>query len=237
MPYHLGKVALTAILVLGSSISAEANVVLYSTFGPGDSYNCCQGTTVSGAASISGYNALGQQFSVPVTATVSTIELALFVFNSPFISRPVDDSLQIALNADNGGRPGSILESYVIGNLPFVPAQIVEIASTTKTLLLSDKFYWITAVPLTDTTTGGWNDSLPIVTGLSIQSNDPNFATGTPGDFSTGQGAFRITGTIPEPATLTLFGVWLFGLRLARSRTRFTLAFGRRIRRFVQGFL
>ena len=194
-------------LMIGTFGRAQAGIILYSTFGPGNSFIASQGLTISGVAAVTnpGYNAVANQFSVPTSAALDTMELALFTF-SP------NDSVAVELRADSAGRLGAILESYTLTNLPFVSAEIVTVKSITHTELLTSSLYWLAVVPLTDTTLGGWNDNSIEAHGLTIQSHDGDFLTGTPGDFQPlGQSAFRITG-IPEPASITLLGVGLLAL-------------------------
>ncbi len=87
--------AAVLMLTIGASGHTQA-LVLYSTFGPGDSFKTTQGLTISGSNAISGVDADANQFSVATNARLGSIELGLFVF-SP------DSSVSIEFRADNAG--------------------------------------------------------------------------------------------------------------------------------------
>jgi hypothetical protein len=202
---------------LGTAWPANADIILFSNFGPGDSFTTSQGVTVSGSPTF--FLADANQFIPTITAGVERIDVALFVFGP-------SDSVILQLRADNLGRPGTVLESYTLADLPFVPAKVVSANSTLRTTLFAGTPYWIAVVPGSETTLGGWNDSLGS-NGLSIQSGDPDFITGFVGEFSTGQSAYRVVG-VPEPGSLSLAGsatitlLCLWRSRRARGKTEST---------------
>jgi hypothetical protein len=197
-------------LMIAAAARAEASLI-FSTFGPGDSFNTTLGFTVSGASSISGYNADANQFTPTTTAALGTIEVALFVFGP-------GDSVIVELTTDSAGRPGTVLESYTLTNLPFVPAQIVSIHSTLHTTLVGGTPYWLAILPGTSSTSGGWNDNSINAQGLFLQSHDPGLVTGPIQTLN--QSAFRLM-SAPEPSTLLLFVSGLAGLgRISWRRHR-----------------
>jgi hypothetical protein len=84
---------------------------IIDTLGKGDAYNCCSGWTVSNAQSATG---LQQWIAFPFTptanATVTEIVEAIGYAAGT-------DSVTVALLADNGGVPGTVLEEKSVGNL------------------------------------------------------------------------------------------------------------------------
>jgi hypothetical protein len=92
-------------------IAPAGKTKIIDTLGKGDAYNCCEGWTLANPQSVV---ALQQWIAYPITptadATVTEIVEAIGYVAG-------DDSVTVALLADNGGTPGAVLESKKIGNL------------------------------------------------------------------------------------------------------------------------
>ena len=149
-------------MICAVALPANADTI-FSTFGPDGSFDCCGGYAISGSKTVSGYNANANQFTPTITASVAMIERALFAFDL------AEDSVTVQLRADVGGRPGSVLESYTLTNMPSF-AEIRLVNSTVRSRLNAGTAYWLSVLPGTETTLGGWTDAWPFLTGTTKAS-------------------------------------------------------------------
>jgi len=211
-------VAMIAVFLVTSGV-ARASAIVYSTFGPGDSYS----TAVANAVSSSGSelhleNIVAEGFTPAATYTLDGIRLtASYDSGSP-------NELDVALQADTSGQPSGIpLESWVFTNLP-TSASILSAASGLHPTLAAGIQYWLVAsVPGAGSTFDSWFRSDPAVFGMTAGSHNGE-ATWlvSPGQIQT---AFEIDGTpvrtstVPEPATLTLTALGSIGV-VRRYRRR-----------------
>ena len=178
-----------------SSMSASASLI-YSTFGPGDSYSN------DGSASIGGTKAFPGGFqSVANGFTVSGSDFQLGKIEVATVLGSGANSLDVSLAADNGGTPGAVLESFSLsGLMTGFPGGILSLSSTTHPLLLQGSSYWVVVEAGAADTAAGWLDALPHVDGKHAWNNGSGWQTAA---IDIGQQAFRVS-AIPEPATMSL---------------------------------
>jgi hypothetical protein len=199
-----------------SGAPANAEAILFSTFGPGNSFD-------EEVASFFGFDDGSERsfhFSramplVPSsTATLRTIDLALqfpFVFSA--------GTLVVNLFADDGGLPGQVLETFT-RTQPHGPG-VLSLRSAAQPVLESGRTYFVEA------TTNGVAD------GLWFHSTETLFPSVDVfridhGPWQTGRraftAAFRIIGDpapIPEPTTVLLLGgAVIVGAVRVRGRMR-----------------
>jgi exosortase sorting signal-containing protein len=192
--------AACAILLLGSAVSAAD--VIYTTFGPGDTYDTSSGWSIGGV----GVMSQGLQFTPASGGTVQTIEIAAFQ-----VAGGTD--LNVSLMTDAAGQPDSVLETVQIGPFAAIPS-IQSASSVIKPLLNSGTKYWLVVSPINASDDFGWNRNVTLPPAPNAQRS----GTAPWVLFSDFQGAMRITGATPTGVavpTLSTWGMVMLALLLA----------------------
>lgn len=178
--------------------------VVYSNFGLGMSFDNDpnDGWGINGFIDPNGgQQAIGEQFTPTGNYTFTDAQVAVALSGGP-------DSIDVFLQADSNGVPGTVIEEIPISGLG-PTAAILTATSGLFPALTKGTPYWLTLVAGADGVVAGWNLN-------SIGDVSAAFAftdAGTPvGPWDTGvlqiRGAFEIDGTqlVPEPSTLLLLG-------------------------------
>lgn len=196
--------------------------VIFSNFGPDDSYNNSFGDTVGSPATALPEPPLpatesASAFMPATNYALDSIELGMVYFSGV-------NALNISLASDSLGEPGTILETiHFPGSVPgpLAPQSPIFAASVDRPLLTMGNQYWVIA-SATSATHMAWQlnttgDVGPI--GARVEGGD--WTT-----FSDLRGGMRISGTavaaIPEPSTYALMlaglGVVVFAAKRARRK-------------------
>jgi len=188
--------ALAVICVI--CIPAAADTI-YNNFDAGDSYNCCNGWTVSGHGSPPGQFITANSFTAGATGFVTQIDLAVGVVTG-------DGGATAALYTVDNGIPGTLLGSWdfvahqTFGNCCAI--ETIDISGGPQLTSGTDYFMVLTADNIT---WDAWNYNTTGATGLDLYSQDDGQTWNSNG--VTTIGAFRIEGTeVPEPGTLVMLG-------------------------------
>jgi hypothetical protein len=119
-------------------------------------YWCCEGYTITGSGSVVGEQfADGMPFTPSVNATVTLIGVAVGYVTG-------DEEVQVTLNADSGGLPGSVLGSFTASTLPtFGDCCSTVVQSITGVPVTAGTQYWVVVQTssATSTTWDAWNDN------------------------------------------------------------------------------
>jgi hypothetical protein len=153
-------IACGALIVLLGVNSLQAGVV-FSTLGPGDSYDTSVGWTIGFSGSE--YDQ-GNQFSISTGTPqrLDSIELAISLVQGT-------NSVDVWLMADNAGEPGAIIEAFNFTNMGTFGSDnpLLVGNSVLNPILNPGEDYWLIAsAPSEDDTWAAWNKSQPEVTGL-----------------------------------------------------------------------
>ena len=207
-------------LLLAAPAVAHADTI-FSNLGLGNSYNTILGNPVGDGLDGSGFNyAEGNRFSAGVTATLSSITLALSCAVCP-----VGGSLTANLTQNSGSQPGAVLESFSIlgsalgalgNNNP-----VITLDSVLHPTLSLGTHYWLT-VSGPETSAVAWNWNVTGDVSPEAISGDGGASWFAPSGLT--PGAYAIDATrvaVPEPGTVWLLTtgiVALGGFRLKRLR-------------------
>jgi hypothetical protein len=189
-------------------------VVVFNSFGPGNTYLTTVGWGVSGASTSGGYRGQAEWFVPDISGDLDTIQLAMFRSQGSGLSN-------IYLSGDNGGIPGTILESFL--NV-FSPGGLLTLNSTIQSFLQAGDKYWISAQPADSTTVSGWYENNQDYTpGFAFERSPGGWSAFTDTAHSPPSGVMRVSVTpVPESlgfsiVGLTFLGVCLFARRYAKD--------------------
>ncbi len=215
IPKPLFMIVIAAVVALATAGAARADQIIFSNFGPGMTFDTNHGYTVAGSGA-QGTAVIANRFTATSNLSFISAQLALGLSSgSPSI-------LQVLLETDAGGLPGSIIETINVNIGPFPPGGVVTAMSVLNPLLTSGANYWLVVYAPGSNTAAEWNFSLGDVPTLNnFASNQIPSATG-PWTFAAGpvRSAFQINGNspVPEPATLLLLGPALAVMALRERR-------------------
>jgi len=193
---------------------ASHGAVIFTDFGPGDSYATTQGWVIGGPAGV-GPVTPAMPFDVSGgSCTFGMLELAA---GRVFGTNRVD----VSLMDDAAGVPGTTLESFTFTDAlgPFGQLNpLLAASSVLRPTLLDGHRYWLEVVPGATDTFAGWNlNGAGMVGGAASQGGGPWTWVDVP------RAAFRISGApIPEPPAglLVAAGLGLLGAFAGARRLR-----------------
>lgn len=185
-------------LALVATRSAEA-VVLFDTFGPGDTFEPTVGTVIAD------FQWVAAQFDPVQSAQLTSVEVPLFN------DQGAADAT-VTIYADSAGVPGAILDSATLSGFT---DGIVTALMTGGVLLNTGTNYWI-GLSANSPNAQAWRFTDPDVAGRRALSN--NQGASWVGFDSTETTAFRVNGSVPVPATLALVGLGLAGIGYGRRQ-------------------
>lgn len=210
MTKRIQLVGLFALIACIVSIPANADIVVFSTFGPNYEYDWHSAYHISGPQSecvqpAGGCNNFSWQFTPAVTVPLEQIDLALVWHSGPNL-------LKLELTVDNNDNPGTVLETWTLGPLlGFGDNPPLTALSVLHPQLIAGVKYDIVALP-TDDQWAGWNLNDQGIFGYSLISRD----YGASWELFGGPplAAFDVVGT-PECGTFVMLGsslITVFGV-------------------------
>jgi PEP-CTERM motif-containing protein len=212
MKFNLRHTVVIAALSVTLPALCKADIV-YSNLGPGNTYQPLTEWTVGET----GFDSV-IAFGIRPTANYSLTEIDVGLTYIGGIN-----SIILNLLTDADGQPGTLIESWTVGNLPFFGSTNNTLQSVTTVgvvPLVAGTQYWVQASPGGGPFTWGvWNQNSTGATGPFYLTE-----TGLPPESGTNTvGALQILGTptsvVPEPGSVQLLGLVLLSLVLRRRRS------------------
>jgi hypothetical protein len=208
------KGRLTAVLVLMGTAAAApvfADVVIYSDFGAGDSWDDGHAWVI-GTFLNEPNQVVGASFTTTTSIQFADAQLALLSNGQTGSGTTAD----VYLESNSGGDPGSILDTLVEQS-PISNGIVTFDCSLCPTLSAATT-YWIVTAPGNGQTF--WFNNNTGVIGAALSESD----TGPWSDDSThASGAFEVDGSVspvPEPNSLALLWTLAAGMGFAARRKR-----------------
>lgn len=211
---------IAAMAGLGLAAEPAAATTIYSTFGPGNTFNCCSGTVVTGVLTSGDVFMEAGGFTSPFDADLEQIDIALTWNGGP-------NTALVSLYTDGGGLPGTAIASWIASGFPDWNSNPTTGAATisgiTGVHLTAGTTYYLVAGPVdpSDDTWLAWNYNDQGVVGL--QANFQNGHWYPAYDWT--QYAFDVLGTatpappsVPEPASIALMIGGIAGVVRLRRR-------------------
>ena len=195
---------------------SRADVILFTNFGAGFSYNTSGGNFVGNAFDGNNY-AEGDTFTPTTSDDFTSLDIALScAFACP-------DNLTVSLDANNAGVPGAKLESFTVagtslGALGVNNAPVVLNSVGPPVLLTAGTQYWVTvSSDLNDSIAWNWNSTGD----TSSEAISPDGGTTWFAPSGLTPGAYQVNGvppvtTVPEPGALWLLATALLLLALGK---------------------
>jgi hypothetical protein len=185
---HLILCSLLFLLLTTGQLQA---MLVYSTFGSGDSYNTSGGASIGNSGD---YDLANKFFFTGDTSyKLNSIELA--------VGMHAGDEIDVWLMSGTNN-PNAIIDTFNFTSIPSGPSILMS-SSSTKPILTPLTSYWLVASAPDTSTWAYWCDSKPIVTG----TRKVRAGTGSWNPSGTTLSAFRIKGApyvIPVPGAILL---------------------------------
>lgn len=183
-------------------------IVVYNSFGASNSYLTSTAWGVEGGSAISGYRGQAEFFTPSVSGTLTSIQLAMFKSKGSGLCN-------FSVAQDNGGTPGTILESFTD---VLSPNGLLTLTSITQPLLQAGVEYWICAEPADATTVSGWYyNNQGIANGFAFERAQWSWAP-ISAPYAPDSGVFSVTvNFVPDQIStaallaLALGGCWFVG--------------------------
>ena len=187
--YASASILTLALACLGAS-SANASTVLFSSFGPGDTFDMSSGWSIGGP----GACVQGLQFTPTESGVVETIEIAAFRLAG-------GTAVKLTLMSDAGDQFGSVLETLPI--CCFGDAASIQLAhSVLQPMLTGGTKYWLVVSPVAAGDDFGWSRNFAPPFLLNAQQ-----CFGAPWNINPSwRGTMRISSDTSTPTKATTWG-------------------------------
>lgn len=202
------SLAISALVVLVALSTPASADIVFSNFGPGNSYDVSSGWVAAGpTAEFDASSEWAFAFTPSGNFTLTQIDVAISNSEAPI-------SVTLSLDHASGGLPGATIESWTITDLPIfgVPPIVVQtVTPVSPVSLVSGTEYWLAASAAGDTI-DAWNFALAGPNAPAALNTGSGWAlqTLTPPEFS---GAFDVEGSVvPEPSTWAMMLLGFAGL-------------------------
>jgi PEP-CTERM motif len=199
-------VLVALVLLLGVAGQAKADV-LYTTLGPGNTYDTAKGYFVDGA------NFYNQVIAMPFTPGATAVFQDALVAVANYQGN--SSVLTVNLETDNGGVPGTILDTTTATVIADFSSggSVVTATSVLNPTLTAGSTYWLVLSNSDPNAEAVWMYAYQDAVGPAAfnQSGSP---TGPWNSFNDTLTGFQIDGAsaAPEPASLTLLALGALGL-------------------------